>query len=325
MDLSTRRRFLGRAGAILLAPAVARSGFAQSWPSKPIHVIVPFVAGGTVDVIARIAFEQLSKRLGQNIIVDNRGGAGGTIGSAIVARAKPDGYNLLVNSSAHTNAPAAFPTITYDPARDFNAVVSFGSIPNVIAAAPSKGFRTLKDLVEAGKKRQLSFASAGIGSAMHWAVERLQLSAGFKALHVPFKAGPEAVLATMTGSVDFIAASMEGALVRMREGSLVGLAVSTAQRSRSAPDIPTTLEAGYPDSDYTFWNGMFAPSKTPREIIDRLYREMTEVLRHPAVVEKYTTMSIDPMPMTPQEFDARVVREIAVSLDIVKKAGLKFN
>jgi tripartite-type tricarboxylate transporter receptor subunit TctC len=325
MSLATRRRFLGIAGAALAAPAVARSGFAQAWPAKPIRAMVPFAAGSTIDVVTRILFEPLAQRLGQPIVIENRGGAGGSIGAAIAARYEPDGYNLLINASAHTNAPAAYPKITYDPARDFHAVISFGSIPNVVVTAPSKGFRTLKDLVEAGKKAQLTYGSAGIGSATHWAVERLRLSAGFEPLHVPFKVGPDATMSTVAGRVDFMAPGLSGARQPVLDKRLIALAVSTPRRSFVFPDVPTTLEAGYPDSDYTFWNGMFVPAKTSREIIDRLHHETGEALKHPMVQEKYRALGIESMPMTPQEFDALVVREIAINHALVKAAGLKFD
>lgn len=325
MTFATRRHFLALVGTALAAPTVVRSGFATAWPSKPIRAMVPFAAGSTVDTVTRILFEPLSQRLGQPIIVENRGGAGGTIGAAIAAKYEPDGHNILVNASAHTNAPAAYPKINYDPVRDFHAVVSFGSIPNVIVAAPSKGFKTLKDLVEAGKKTKLTYASAGIGSQTHWSVERLRLSAGFEPIHVPFKVGPDATMSTITGRVDFMAPGMSGARQPVLDGRLVALAVSTRQRSFVFPDVPTTIEAGYPDSDYTSWNGMFVPAKTPRDIIDRLHYETIEALKHPMVQEKYRALSIDPMPMKPEEFDALIVQEIAMNHAIVKAAGLKFD
>jgi len=320
-----RRRFLAFAGAALAAPAVARSGFAQSWPSKPIRAMVPFAAGSTIDVVTRVLFEPLAQRLGQPIVIENRGGAGGSIGAAIAAKAPADGYNLLINASAHTNAPAAYPNIPYDPGRDFRAVASFGSIPNVVVAAPSKGYKTLRDLVEAGKGSKITFGSAGIGSATHWAVERLRLSAGFEPIHVPFKVGPDGIMSTITGRVDFMAPGMSGARQPVIDKRLVPLAVSTPTRSFVFPDVPTTLEAGYPDSDYTYWNGMFVPTGTPQEIIDRLHYETNEALKHPMVQEKYRALGIEAMPMTPQQFDALVVKEIAINHALVRAAGLKFN
>jgi len=320
-----RRRFLHLAGAAMAAPALVRAASAQAWPSKPIRAMVPFAAGSTIDVITRIVFEPLAQQLGQPIVIDNRGGAGGTIGATLMAKAEPDGYNLLINASAHSAAPAAYPNISYDPARDFRGVISFGSVPNVLVVAPSKGFRTVKDLVEAAKQTKMTFASAGVGSATHWAAERLRASAGFDAIHVPFKVGPDGVKETSTGRVDFMLPGMSGARPLVIDGRLVALAVSTPTRSSALPDVPTTLEAGYPDSDYTFWNGMFVPTGTPAAIIERLHAETEKALRHPSVLQKFKPLGIEPMPMTPAEYDALILREIAINHAIVKKAGLKFN
>ncbi len=320
-----RRRFLQLAGASLAAPVLARRARADDWPSQSIHAMIPFSAGSSVDVVGRIVADPLQRALGQTIIVDNRGGAGGTIGSALVANAAPDGYTLLINASAHSAAPAAYPKITYDPARDFSAVASFGSIPNVTVVAANRGFKTLQDLVAAARAGSFTFSSAGVGSATHWAVERLRLSAGFKATHVPFKGGPEALLEVVAGRVDFACIGISSALPLIQNKQLVALAVSTPKRSTALPDVPTTLESGFPDSDYTFWNGLFAPAKTPRPIIDRLYRETQKVLALPEVLDKFKPQGIEPMPLTPTEFDALIVKEIAANFALVKAAGLTFE
>ena len=325
MHSTTRRRLLRLAGAALAAPALPHIAGAQSWPARPIKAMIPFAPGSTIDIIARIVFEPLAQRLGQPIIVENRGGAGGTIGTAATVNAEPDGYTLLINASAHSAAPAAYPKIPYDPTRDFSAVISFGSVPNVLVVAPSKGWKTLADLVAAAKQRSLTFASAGVGSATHWAAERLRVSAGFDAVHVPFRVGPDAIVQTMTGNVDFILPGVSGARSFIADGQLLALAVSTPKRSSALPDVPTTLEAGYPASDYTFWNGMFVPAKTPRTIIDRLHYETQAVLDTPSVKEKFAPQGIDPMLMTPAEFDALIVQEVAANHALVKAAGLKFN
>ena len=324
-----RRRFLQLAAgaAALAAPRVVRAQIAgaQAWPTKPIRAMIPFTAGSTLDIIGRIVLDPLAAALGQPIVVENRGGAGGTIGAAAVARAEPDGYTLLINASAHSAAPAAYPNVPYDTARDFSAVVAFGSVPNVVVIAPAKGIRTLKELVAAAKAGSLTFASAGVGSATHWAAERLRISAGFEAVHVPFRGGPEAITEVLTGRVDFYAAGISSALGFIREGKVLALAVSTPHRTPALPDVPTTIEAGYPDSDYVFWNGMLVPAKTPRDIVDRLHRETQKVLQLPAVQEKLKPQGIDPMPLTPAEFDALIVKEIASNIAIVKAAGLRFN
>ncbi len=323
--MTTRRKFLLWSGAALATPALPRFAFAQKWPARPIRAVVPFTAGSTIDVIGRIVLDPLSAALGQSIVVENRGGAGGSIGTALVAKAEPDGHTILIHASAHSAAPAVYPNLPYDPARDFSAVVAFGSVPTVVVISPSKGIKTLKELVEAAKKGSFTFASAGVGSATHWAAERLRLSAGFNAIHVPFRGGPEALTDVMTGRVDFMCIGITSGFPFIRQGRLLPLAVSTRTRSSALPDLTTTIEAGYPDSDYTFWNGMLVPAKTPRTIVNRLHAEMQKVLREPAVIDKLELQGVEPMPLTPTEFDALIAKEIQSNLALVKAAGLKFN
>ncbi len=323
--MTTRRKFLLWSSAALATPVLPRPASAQQWPTRPIRAIVPFTAGSTIDIIGRIVLEPLSAALGQPIVVENRGGAGGTIGTALVAKAEPDGHTILIHASAHSAAPAAYPNAPYHAGRDFAAVVAFGSVPNVTVISPAKGIKTLKELVEAARKGSFTFASAGIGSATHWAAERLRLAAGFSAVHVPFRGGPEALTEVATGRVDFMSIGISSGLPFIRSGRLIPLAVSTLKRSSALPDVPTTIEAGYPDSDYTFWNGMLVPVKTPRTIIDRLHAEMLKVLRQPGVIEKFKPQGIEPMPLTPAEFDALIAKEIENNIAIVKAAGLKFD
>jgi tripartite-type tricarboxylate transporter receptor subunit TctC len=215
--------------------------------------------------------------------------------------------------------------VPYDTAKDFSAVASFGSVPNVVVIAPSKNIKTLAELAAAAKARSLTFASAGVGSATHWAAERLRLSGGFQAVHVPFRGGPEALTEVMTGRVDFMCIGVSSGLGFIREKSLLPLAVCTPKRTPALPDVPTTLELGFADSDYTFWNGMLVPAKTPRDIVDRLYRETQKALQLASVQEKFAPQGIDPMPLTPAEFDALIKREIAINLALVKAADIKFN
>jgi len=323
--MTTRRRFLSLAAAALATPALPRLACAQSWPARPMRAMIPFSAGSSLDIVGRIVLDPLSSQLGQTIVVENRGGAGGTIGTAAVAKADPDGYTLLINASAHSAAPAAYPNIAYDPARDFSAVIPFGTVPNVTLVAPAKGIKTIQELVTAAKSGSLSYASAGVGSATHWAAERLRVSAGFAGVHVPFRGGPEALTEVMTGRVDFTCMGMSAALPFIRDGKLIPLAVSSAKRSSALPAVPTTLESGLADSDYNYWMGMFVPAKTPREIVERLYAETQKALRLPAVVEKFGPQGIEPMPMTSAEFDTLIKKEIAINVALVKAAGLKFN
>lgn len=322
--MTTRRRFLQLSGTALAAASMPQLAWAQKWPTRPIRAIVPFSAGSTTDVVGRIVLEALSAAIGQPIVVENRGGAGGTIGTALVAKAEPDGYTILIHAAAHSAAPAAYPKAPYDASRDLSGVALFGVVPNVTVISPAKGIKTLKELVEAAKKGSMTFASAGIGSATHWAAERLRLSAGFNAVHVPFKGGPEALTDVATGRVDFMCTGITSGLPFIRGGRLIPLAVSTHKRS-SMPDVPTTIEAGYPDSDYTFWNGLLVPAKTPRALVNQLHAETLKVLQQPSVMEKLKAQGIEPLPLKPAEIDAMIAKEIANNLAIVKAARLKFN
>ena len=325
MTLTTRRRFLHLTGATFAASVIPGLASAQTWPSRTIRAIIPFTAGSAVDVIGRIVCDTLSAQLGQQIVIDNRGGAGGTIGANMVAQAEPDGYTILIHASAHSLTPAVYPKAPYDTARDFAAVGSFGSIPNVTVISPAKGIKTLQELVAFAKKGKTTFATSGVGSASHWAMERLRLSAGFDAVQVPYKGGPEAIREVIAGRVDYMSFGLASVLPFIREGRLLALAVSTPKRSAALPEVPTTLELGYPDSDFLFWNGMLVPAKTPRPIVERLYRELQKTLALPAVKEKLAPLGNEPMPLSPSEFDALIRKEIASNLAVVKAANLKFD
>jgi tripartite-type tricarboxylate transporter receptor subunit TctC len=324
-----RRRLLASCAAALVAPALehtfGRSAQAQAWPSRPIRAICPFSAGSTIDILGRIVTEPLAQALAQSIVVENRGGAGGTIGSLAVAKAEADGYTLLINASAHTAAPASYPNIAYDPAKDFSGIAMIGVVPNVLLIAPSKNIKTARELAERGKAGNLTYASAGVGSASHWGAERFRLAAGFAATHVPFRGGPEALTEVITGRIDFACLGTSSSLPFVRDGKLVALAVTTRQRSAALPDVPTTLEAGFPDSDYTFWNGFLAPAQTPKPIVARLHDEIARILGQAAIKEKLSLQGVEPYPLSPSEFDALIRREIAGNLALAKAAGLKFN
>jgi tripartite-type tricarboxylate transporter receptor subunit TctC len=309
------------AAAALLLPSLA---FAQAWPTRTIRAQIPFSAGSTIDVVGRLVLDPLATQLGQPIVIENRGGAGGSIGTALVAKAEPDGYSVLVHASAHSSAPAAYPNLPYDTARDFSAVAAFGTVPTVCVTSPTKGIKTLKELVARAKSRSITYASAGAGSATHWAAERLRVSAGFDGVHVPFR-GAESLTEVMAGRIDFMCAGMSGVLPFLQSGGLIALAVSTPQRTRALPNVPTTIEQGFPDSDYNYWMGMLVPSKTPRAIVDRLHAETMKALKTPNVAEKFAAQGIEPMPLTPAEFDAQIAKEIEANKALVKSTGIKVN
>jgi tripartite-type tricarboxylate transporter receptor subunit TctC len=322
--MTTRRKFLSLTAAALAAPALSKLAFAQAWPSvKPIRVIVPFTAGSSLDVITRIVTNSLSAELNQTVVVENRGGAAGSIGAAIVAKAEPDGYTILAHASAHTLAPAVYAKLPYDASADFSGVISYGTVPNVLVVNPSKNYKTIQEFVAAAKASdQFTYASAGIGSTTHWACERLRASAGFKGTHIPFRGGLDALTEVFAGRVDFACMGLSSALSFIQNKQLTALAVSTPNRSKALPDVPTTLEAGYKDSDYNYWNGMLLPAGTPRPIVDKLHDVVKKILAQPDVIEKFVPQGIEPMPVTPTEFDAVIKKEIADNKALVKQIGL---
>ena len=253
--MTTRRQFVQMSAASLATPLLPARAFAQAWPARPIRAD-DSVRGGQLARHRRPAgVDPLASQLGQPVVIENRGGAGGTIGTGLVAKADPDGYSILIQASAHSAAPAAYPNITYDVAKDFVAIIPFGTLPNVTVVAPGSGIKTLKDLVAKAKAGSVTYGSAGVGSATHWAAERIRVAGGFTGVHVPFRGGPEALTEVMTGRVDFTSMGMSAALPLIQDGKLVALAVSTPTRSKTLPDVPTTIEAGLPDSDYVYWMG----------------------------------------------------------------------
>jgi tripartite-type tricarboxylate transporter receptor subunit TctC len=325
---TNRRAFIAALGGAVAWPLTGSGqDVAQTWPTRPLRAIVPFTAGSAVDVLPRMVFEALSGELGQSIIVENRTGAGGTIGTAAVAKADPGGYTILVNSSSHTVVPTLYPNAPFNTVRDFSGVIPLGSLPNVLVVAPSKGFKSLGDLVAAAKAKpgSITYASAGIGSGTHFRAERLRLSAGFEGVHVPFRGAPEAYTEVMTGRVDFFFGALASALPFIRNGKLLALAVSSPQRTSSLPEVPTTLEAGYPNSDYTFWVAVFAPAKTPKGIVEKLYQKTLKTLQSTNLPDKLATFGVEPMVLTSAELDALVKREIAANADVVKAANIRIE
>jgi tripartite-type tricarboxylate transporter receptor subunit TctC len=317
-------------GRLILSPAVAlvclvTLAHAEPWPTKPIRAVVPVGAGSTTDIVPRLVFEQLSLQLGQGIVVENRTGAGGTIGAAMVAKAPPDGYTFLVHSNAHAVAPAMYPNLGYHPAHDFAAVAPLGLTASFLVVSPSSGFQSVDDLVAAAKAKPgaLNFSSVGIGTATHLSAERFRASAGIDVVHVPYKGGAEAMAEVIAGRVDFFFAPIGLGLPQIREGKLKALVVNGTKRAEALPDVPTTAEAGFKDADYPIWFGVFLPAKTPREIVDKLHDEMIKALRSPKVRNKLAALGVDPMEKSPREFDAQVEQEIALNAALVKAAGVK--
>jgi tripartite-type tricarboxylate transporter receptor subunit TctC len=314
-------RLVMMAAAVALAASAAH---AQTYPTKPVHVIVPFTPGSATDVVARTVAQALSTRIGQVFVVENRPGAGGTIGANLVAKAAPDGYTLLVNSSGHTVNPSIYPSLPFDTAKDFTGVSLLAEQPNILVVAPSKGWKTAGDLVKAAKAEpgKLTYASAGAGSATHMNAEKFRVSAGIDAVHIPYKGTPEALTDTMNGRVDYFFAPVIAALPMVRDNRVTALAVGSAKRASVLPDVPTTEEAGYPGSAYNFWVGMLAPAGTPPAIVERLNKEVTAALASPEVKDRLAALGADAAPMPAADFDKMIAQELKDNAALVKQAGI---
>lgn len=315
------KRVLTVAAALLLAGAA----LAQGYPSKPIKFVVPFSAGSATDIVARTVGEVMSRNMGQPVVIENKLGAGGTIAAAQVARSEPDGYTVLVHSSGHALNPALYKNLGYDTVKDLTGVTTLAAIPNVLVVNPARGWKTQADLIAAVKAApgKYNYASAGVGSGTHMNAEIFRLQAGIDALHVPYKGTPDAMSNVIGGSNDWFFAPLASALPLIRDGRLQALSVSTKARSSALPEVPTSIEAGLPASDYTLWVGMIAPSATPPDIIKRLHDEAVKALASPELKERMVKLGADPFPQSPEAFNSYIQSEMAVAERVVKAAGLK--
>jgi tripartite-type tricarboxylate transporter receptor subunit TctC len=298
---------------------------AQGYPSKPIKFVVPFSAGSATDIVARTVGDAMSKSMGQPILIDNRLGAGGTIAAAQVARSDPDGYTVFIPSSGHVLNPSLYPNLGYDTLKDLSGVTTLAAIPNVLVVNPAKGWKTQADLIAAVKANpgKYNYASAGIGSGTHMNAEIFRLQAGIEALHVPYKGTPDAMTNVIGGSNDWFFAPLASALPLIKDGKLQALSVSTKMRASALPQVPTSIEAGLPDSDYTLWIGMIVPSATPPAIVKKLHEEALKALASPEIKERMSKLGADAFTMSPDAFNAYIKSEMEVAARIVKAANLK--
>ncbi len=311
--------FIAAALAALASSGAAR---AEDWPTRSIHVIVPLSAGSALDIIPRVVFKQVSQQLGQPIVIENRPGASGTIGARAVATASPDGYTFLAHSSAFVISPSTVANVPYDPLKDFVSVAPLGNLPNVLVISPSKNIKTIQELVEVGKKRPITFGSIGVGSPIQLAMERLRLSADFKVLPVSYRGAPEALVDTMSGMIDVYYSPILPALPLIREHKLVPLVLSSPTRAPTLPDVPTSLEAGYKNSEYRFWVGIFAPAKTPDEIVSKMNKEIEKALQVQAVRDELDKLGVQSMAMDPGQFGTFIKEQLEVNTELVKAAGI---
>jgi tripartite-type tricarboxylate transporter receptor subunit TctC len=325
--LFTRRNTLQLAAS--LAAAAALPSFAQSgWPKdKAITFIVPFTAGSGTDVMARTVAEKLGPLLGAQIVIDNKTGAGGTVGAALVAKAPADGYTLLIHSSGHVVNPALYPKLSYDTLKDFDGVSPLASLPNVIVVSPSKGYKDVADLVAKAKAQPgaLNYASAGNGSATHMNAEKFRVAAGIQAQHVPYRGTPEALTETAAGRIDWFFAPLVSALPLIQSGRLQALAVSTTARSAQLPQVPSIAEAGFASAAYTFWVGMFVTAKTPKPIVQKLHAAVLSVLAMPEVKERLDKLGAAAMPMQQEAFEKYLDEETLAAAQLVKAAGIRID
>jgi tripartite-type tricarboxylate transporter receptor subunit TctC len=309
------------AALLLCAAAQAQS----TYPSKPVRMIVAFTAGSETDYLARIVSQKLAEHWGQQVVVENRPGAGGVLASGLVATAPGDGYTLITHSMAHAIAPAIHSKLPYDTLRDFAAVSQIAGVPNVLVVAPGQGMNSVSDLVTLARQRprQLTFGSAGIGSGMHINGEQFRLAAGIETVHVAYKGGPEALTDLLGGRISYVFSPIGLALPLVKENKLVALGVTPAARSPALPDVPTIAEAGVPGFEFDTWYGIFAPGTTPRGLVAQISADVARVVKLPDVQERFATRGAVPKPSSPEEFDRFVRSEMEKLAKVIKAAGVK--
>lgn len=310
----------------LLCFGTATTASAQAWPNKQITFVVPFTAGSATDIMARVISEKLGPRLGQTVVVDNRVGAGGTIGTAAVAKAAPDGYTFVIVSTGHVVNPVLYSKLNYQ-LKDLAGVSPLGSLPSALVAAPGLGVKTVKELVDKNRAAPngLNYASAGVGSAAHVNAEKFVVGLKLKGNHIPYKGTPQMLVDVAGNSADYVFAPLISSVTMIREGKVVLLAVSSEKRSSAFPNIPTMAEAGYPQGQFNFWIGMLAPAQTPKAILDKMNDEINAIVDMPDVRERFEKMGALPFKMKPAAFD-KFIEEEAVALgEVMKASGAKLD
>jgi tripartite-type tricarboxylate transporter receptor subunit TctC len=298
---------------------------AQSYPAKPVRLIVSFTAGSSTDIVARIVMQKVSEYWGQPAVIENRAGAGGSIGSNVVVGAAPDGYTLLVNSSAHAVNPAIYAKLPYDTLKDFIDIAPLTVQPNVLVVNSTSPYKTMMDLVNAARTKPgaLNFGHAGIGSGTHLNTERFIAAAGMQVTQVPFKGTPEVVSALLSNSIDCYWSPISAGMSAIKGGKLRALAVSSAKRNPTLPEVPTTGEAGVKGADSPLWFGLWAPAGTPADIVQKISADVRKALADPGVREKLLALGNDAMDMPPAEFAKFVRDEIDTYQRVIKAAGIK--
>ena len=311
--------------AAAMLAACTFQALAQSYPSKPVHLVISFTPGSSTDIIGRAVAAKLSEIWGQPVVVENRAGAGGSVGSAAVLREPPDGYTLLANSSAHVANPSIYAKLPYDTLKDFANIAPLAGGPNVLIVSPQAGWKTLGDFIAAAKAKPgaLNFSSAGIGSGTHFNLEKLKLMTGIDVAHVPYKGTPEAIGDTIAGRVCCYWAPINASLPHVKGGKATALAVSSAQRSSLLPNVPTVAEQGVPGFDYTLWVGLWGQAAMPASLVNKINADVNKALASPDLAERLTKLGTLPMKMSAADFSAYVRREIEDTAKVLKAAGIK--
>jgi tripartite-type tricarboxylate transporter receptor subunit TctC len=312
-------------GWFALGLAAVSSASAQSYPSRPIRIVIGFTPGGQPDIYARLIAAKLTESLHQQVVVDNRPGAGGVIGTQLVADASPDGHTLLSVSSAHAISPAVRAKLPYDTLKDFAGITMTATATYLLVVPPALGVKTVQEFIALAKAKpgQLNFSSAGTGSGTHFAGEMLKQSANIDVVHVPYKGIPESLTDAVAGRVQFTMAPIASSVTLVKEGRLRALGVSSKRRSGIYPDIPTIAESGLPGFEWDSWGGLLAPAKTPRSIINKLNREVTRILLLPDVEQRLRALGAEPVPTTPAQLDKFIAEQVRVIAQLAKKAGIE--
>ena len=310
---------------LLSLAALALPVWAQSYPSKPVHVVISFTPGSATDIVGRVVSAKLSEYWGQPVVPENRAGAGGSVGSAVVAKAEPDGYTLLINSNAHCVNPAIYAKLPYETTKDFTDIAFLAVQPNVLTVRPDGPYKTVADLVAAAKAKPgaINIGHAGIGSGTHLNTEKFLASAGVKMTQIPFKGTPEVVAAMFSGDVQAYWAPISAALGSIKGGKLRPLAVSTSKRNPQLPDVPTTAEAGVKGAEAPLWFGLWGPAGMPGEVVSKINSDVRRALADPVVKERLVNGGNDTMDLSSQEFAKFVRSEIQDYSRVLQAAGVK--
>jgi tripartite-type tricarboxylate transporter receptor subunit TctC len=314
------RRFL----AALALVAAAPFAYSQSWPTKPVKIIVPFPAGGPTDVITRVLSDKLGQSLGQPVVVENKPGAGGSIGADLAAKAPPDGYTLLMaTGSTHSVGPYLNPQLPYDPVKDFTPIIYVGYGTNILLVSPKLGVGSVKELIELAKKEPLTYATSGIGSVAHLTSEMFASQAGVKLTHVPYKGTQQSITDLASGQVSMLFDNVLTGKAHVDSGRLKGIAISSKARSAIAPDIPTVSESGLPGFDSWNYFGIFGPANTPQAVVQRVNAEMNKILADPAIKERFLALGFEVTGGTPQQFAEVMASESRRWGAVIKAANIK--